>query len=208
MPYTAFDRFVAWRRFRAALPHLRPKARVCDIGCGLDARFLKYVRDRIGFGVGIDTQVTTSVSPTRELIRWDFTRGLPLSSSSFDHAILLAVLEHIEQPRTLFTEVFRILAPGGSLIMTWPSGSIDPFLHALHCAGLVSSEMESEQHQARIPLPKLLLMLTEAGFSGCRRRRFEFGLNNLLVGYKATAKPEAAPLERKQQGRTEQYTAL
>src|SRR5437870_7779879 len=54
MAYTAFDRLVAWLRFRAALPHIRPRTRVCDIGCGHGARFLRNLGSHIKFGVGVD----------------------------------------------------------------------------------------------------------------------------------------------------------
>lgn len=187
MGYTAFDRFVAWCRFRKALPHVRPLARVCDIGCGLDARFLHYARERIGFGVGIDEKIAAAASTGRPLIRGDITQGLPFGNGCFDHAILLAVLEHLNQPRSLLAEIFRILTPGGSLIMTWPAAAIDPLLHILHRVGFVSKEMESQEHQARIPLPLLRSMLGEIGFTGSRHRTFEFGLNNLLVCTKPPA---------------------
>ena len=186
MPYTTFDRFVAWRRFRAALPHIRPRARVCDVGCGLDARFLRYARGRIAFGVGIDDQLTVPADPaTGTLIRGNIFQGLPFRPDCFDHAILLAVLEHLRQPRLLLAEIYRILAPGGSLIMTWPTAAIDPLLHLLHRVGVVSHEMESQEHQARLPLPALLRMLDESGFREPHHQYFEFGLNNLLVCYKA-----------------------
>jgi SAM-dependent methyltransferase len=187
MAYTAFDHFVAWCRFRVALPHVRPLARVCDIGCGLDARFLHYARERIGFGVGIDDQIAGTASTGGALIRGDITQGLPFRSDCFDHAMLLAVLEHLNQPRSLLAEIFRILTPGGSLIMTWPAAAVDPLLHILDRVGFVAKELGLQQHQPRIPLPLLLSMLGEIGFTASRHRTFEFGLNNLLVCYKPPA---------------------
>jgi hypothetical protein len=54
----------------------------------------------------------------------------------------------------------------------------------LHRLGFVSKEMESEEHQQRIPLPKLEEMLRQIGYQAFFHRRFELGLNNLLVSYK------------------------
>ncbi|MGH7868507.1 MAG: class I SAM-dependent methyltransferase, partial [Candidatus Dormibacteraceae bacterium] len=159
-------------------------ARVCDIGCGLDARFLQSVRERVRWGVGIDYQLSAPAATGTPVVRGDITRGLPFRNCQFDHAVLLAVLEHLSDPQPLFVEIFRILAPGGSLIMTWPQAAIDPCLNVLHRAGLVSREMESEKHQARVPLPTLLSVLSEVGFRCPQHQRFEFGLNNLLVCYK------------------------
>src|SRR5947207_672040 len=110
MSYTAFDRFVAWRRFCAATPHVRPGSRVCDVGCGLDAAFLRHAGARITFGVGLDYQAFAARSasdPT--VVQCNLTHGIPLKSSRFDHAVMLAVLEHIENPRPMLAELFRIL---------------------------------------------------------------------------------------------------
>lgn len=184
MAYTAFDRAVARLRFRAALPHIRSSTRVVDIGCGHNADFLEYADSRIRFGVGVDYQVCSSARTSRAMVRCDITQSLPLRSEQFDHAVMLAVLEHLIDPEPLFKEVFRILLPGASYVMTWPEPAVDPLLHFLHRAGWVSKEMESDKHQARIPLPRLLLMLTEAGFTRFHHQKFEFRLNNLLVAYK------------------------
>lgn len=182
MAYTTFDRFVAWCRFRAASPHIRPHARLCDIGCGLEARFLKYLDGRISLGVGLDYQV--SPSDTSAIVFADITRGLPVRSGQFDHATMLAVLEHLSDPASVLREAHRILAPGGSLIMTWPNATVDPILNVLHRVGVVSDEMESEKHERRIPLDELHAMLRQIGFDRLVHRTFEFGLNNLLVAYK------------------------
>jgi len=195
MGYTLFDRFLAWCRFREALPHVRPLARVCDIGCGMEARFLDYARERIGFGVGIDDRIAATASTGRSLIRGDITQGLPFRSACFDHVVLLAVLEHLNQPRPVLAEIFRILTPGGSLIMTWPAAAIDPLLHVLERVGVVCKELGIQEHQPRIPLPLLRSMLGEIGFTGSRHRTFEFGLNNLLVCYKSRSAPDQPPLD-------------
>lgn len=184
MPYTAFDRFVAWWRFRVALPHLFPQARVCDVGCGMDARFLRFARPKISLGIGLDYQRPSSSPAGPPLLQADITQGLPFRGEAFNHIVLLAVLEHIQQPKPLFSDAFRVLAPGGSLIMTWPQGAIDPLLAILQRVGWVSRELEGDKHQPRIPLPELLALLNGIGFERCRHQKFEFGLNNLLVCFK------------------------
>jgi SAM-dependent methyltransferase len=181
MGYTAFDRFVAFLRFRAASRHIKPHWRICDIGCGLDARFLQFIGSRSGFGVGLDYQVRGPGKERPLIVSCDITRGIPLSAESFDCAVMLAVLEHLEQPKRLFEEVFRILGPGGLLIMTWPQEVIDPVLDVLHRLGLVSAEMESDKHLPRIPVSHLIATLQNIGFTSFEHATFEFGLNNLLV---------------------------
>jgi ubiquinone/menaquinone biosynthesis C-methylase UbiE len=185
MSYTAFDRFIAWRRFRAAVAYVRRGSRVCDVGCGLDTAFLRYADTRISFGVGLDYQRFSARSASDPaVIRCDLTRGIPLKSGYFDHAVMLAVLEHIEDPRPMLTELFRILAPGGSLIMTWPNSMVDPILNVLHALGAVSGEMESDKHQPRIPTIGLIAILQKIGFVRFKHKRFELGMNNLLVSWR------------------------
>jgi SAM-dependent methyltransferase len=182
MAYTSLDHFIARMRFRAAYPFIRSGSRVCDLGCGLDAAFLNYSGDKISHGVGIDDQVEDGVRGRWWRIRADITKPpLPLEPSQFDHVVMLAVLEHLAEPEPVLRETFRILAPGGSLILTWPSSAVDPILAVLRATGLISAEMESDQHQKRIPVDSLQAMLRRIGFREFIHRTFEFGLNNLMV---------------------------
>jgi 2-polyprenyl-3-methyl-5-hydroxy-6-metoxy-1,4-benzoquinol methylase len=106
---------------------------------------------------------------------------LPVESGQFDHVVMLAVLEHLREPESVLREAYRILAPGGSLILTWPAAMVDPLLKVLHGLGLVSDEMESDEHQKRIPVETLRAMLQRIGFEKFFHERFELGLNNLMV---------------------------
>ncbi len=181
MPYTGTDHFIAWMRFRAAYPHIRQGARVCDLGCGLDAAFLNFAAEKISYGVGVDDQVKEGASGRWQRIRADLYSPLPFPDGHFDHVVMLAVLEHLRDLPPVFREAYRLLAPGGSLILTWPAAMVDPILAVLHRIHLVSDEMESDEHQKRIPVAALEEILRGAGFQQFFHRRFEFGLNNLMV---------------------------
>jgi SAM-dependent methyltransferase len=181
MPYTGLDHFLARQRFRAAYPHIRKGARVCDLGCGLDAAFLDFAAERIAHGVAVDDQVRDGEGGRWQRVRADIRAALPLESEQFDNVVMLAVLEHLAEPQPLLREAYRILAPGGSLILTWPSAVVDPILRVLHGLRLVSDEMESAEHQKRIPAAMLRQMLHRIGFTDFLHYTFELGLNNLMV---------------------------
>ncbi len=184
MAYTAFDRFVAWCRFRAAAPHIRLQSRVCDLGCGAGAPFLHHVESRITSGVGLDEHIGESAQEKISVVHANITAALPLESEQFDHVTMLAVLEHLPEPRSVLAEAYRLLRPGGSLIMTWPSSAVDPLLEILTRIGLVNDELGFDQHQPRIPVSKLKESLRGIGFGQIENGKFEFGLNNWLVAHK------------------------
>ena len=184
MSYTWVDRLAARRRFRAAYRFIKREAKVCDLGCGLEAAFLDYAADRIVKGVGLDDQIVDGVEGRWRRVRADLQSPLPFADGAFDQVVMLAVLEHLTDPQKVLVEAFRVIAPGGSLIMTWPSSMVDPILTVLHKLRLVSDEMESDEHQKRIPLDTLQQMLERIGFQRFVHRRFEFGLNNVMAAFR------------------------
>ncbi len=111
----------------------------------------------------------------------EFASPVPLEAGRFDHVVMLAVLEHLAEPEPVLRDAYRLLEPGGSLILTWPSALVDPILKVLHGLRMVSDEMESEFHQKRIPGKELEQMLRRIGFREFVHQRFEFALNNLMV---------------------------
>jgi SAM-dependent methyltransferase len=184
MAYTRIDRFIARMRFRAAYPHIRNNSRVCDLGCGLEAAFLEYAADRIAFGAGVDDQLKENGSGRWQRVCADLRSALPFPGAHFDHVVMLAVLEHLTEPEGVLREAHRVLTPGGSLIMTWPAAAVDPILGVLRKLHLISDEMESDEHQKRIPVERLKGMLERIGFKRFLHKRFELGLNNLLMATK------------------------
>lgn len=184
MSSTGFDRWVASLREREARRHLRPGTRVCDLGCGPEAWFLGTLGDarrRVGF----DHQPVRVRPAGVAFVRGDVTRTLPFRDASFDHVTMLAVLEHLKAPEVALAEAFRILAPGGSLVLTWPAGVVDPLLHVLHAIGIVGADMESGDHQPRRPWTAWRDVLLGIGFAEVRHRRFELGVNHIAVARKS-----------------------
>lgn len=182
--YTWFDRWVARMRHNVAHRCLSPGARVCDVGCGVDALFLKAIVPTTRFRLGLDYQRIAARVPNTHFVQTDITAGLPLRENSFDHVTLLAVLEHLKDPVPVFVEAHRALKPGGSLIITWPNAAVDPLVSVLMRIGVVAPETEADQHQPRKPVSHWIQALRRIGFGEITHRTFEFGLNNLMVAQK------------------------
>jgi SAM-dependent methyltransferase len=116
-----------WRHslhvFRAVIDrHIEPGARVLDIGCGR-ADFLAPVyagkRARV---VGCD--------PDQAALRLNATIGpraagladdLPFADATFDAAVLVFVLEHLERPARALVEIARVLRSGGRIVFLTPN---------------------------------------------------------------------------------------
>jgi SAM-dependent methyltransferase len=58
-------------------------------------------------------------------VRADAAR-LPFQATSFDAAVCTEVLEHVPDPRPVIGEMYRVLKPGGRVLITVP------FLHRIH----------------------------------------------------------------------------
>lgn len=103
--------------------------RVLDLGCGW-GRVLKPVLDRNCHAVGLDLSMNmlslavkhlekNGYSP--ELVRGDAT-VLPFKDNSFDMIYSLLVLQHLskENGRIVFSEIGRVLKPGGVAFIRLP----------------------------------------------------------------------------------------
>lgn len=179
---TGFDRWVAQLRIQVALDHVDSRGRVCDLGCGVDSLLFEHLPAG-GVRAGVDYQKPRP-RPEVHLIQADLQGGVPLRSGSFDVVTMLAVIEHLTEPEKTLAEAHRLLAPGGLIVLTWPSGSVDLILAVVSRIGLVSREMECGHHQPRRPVDEWAAILERLGFRDVHHRTFELGLNHLMVATK------------------------
>jgi ubiquinone/menaquinone biosynthesis C-methylase UbiE len=98
---------------------------VAEICCGSGEAF-KLLGPEIGTGIGVDLslsmlQVGRRQNPASNLhfVQGDATR-LPLVDGAFDSVFMLGGVHHVSDRRALFTEVRRILKPGGRFYFREP----------------------------------------------------------------------------------------
>lgn len=178
-----------WRARQAnrLIPDAARQGRILDIGCGSYPYFLSHTFFKEKFAI----ERAKPASPPREAgdIRWheidlNTTPHLPFDNQFFQAVTLLAVVEHLN-PHSMaivFRETYRVLEPGGVVVLTTPAAWSDPLLRLMARTRLVSAE-EIDEHTYAYTLPLLGWYFGQAGFSMERLRfgYFELGLNMWAV---------------------------
>ena len=123
-----------------AANNLGGDARILDVGCG-DGALSGLVALRIKAQIdGVDVEPLSI-----ELARREFAeRGLfgrfskidgyeyPFDNGSFTAVICSDAIEHVQKPDAMLAEMWRVLAPGGTLVLTTPVRYTEMPLDRLH----------------------------------------------------------------------------
>ena len=183
------DRVLQKWRVRKARRWIPAGARVLDIGCH-QGELLRGLGDQIGPSVGYDPLARACAEPNFRLVPKLFPLPSPYEDASFDVVVMLATLEHIHDKEPFAREFFRILRPGGRVIITVPSHWVDGIIHTLCRLGLADG-MSLDEHHGFDPrtTPDIF---GQGGFTLERWRRFQLGLNNLFV-FRKPVEVRAAP---------------
>ena len=97
---------------------------ICDIGCGAGS-WLSCMRKAFpesklyGFEIGDDAAQLASHAAQAEIKTGDLLHtGWP--DNSFDYMTFWDVLEHVQEPIVVMNEVYRLLKPGGTVVIVSP----------------------------------------------------------------------------------------
>lgn len=170
------------------IPRALRAGRILDIGCGTYPYFLS--RTEFEKKVAIDQlPIPRDVAQTLKIdghsLNLNAKPSLPFEENFFNVVTLLAVVEHLnpESMAVLFRETYRVLRPGGRVIMTTPAAWSDGLLHLMARLNLVSAE-EIDEHAYAYTLPLIGWYFGQAGFE---MKKVKFGYFEFMLNMWATA---------------------
>jgi SAM-dependent methyltransferase len=122
-----FQKYYAGRKFHDSLyrdliaKYLRRGELVLEAGCG---RYMTFCKEFSGMarvvGVDLESALETDNREAPFGVRADLGR-LPFPAACFDLVISRSVVEHLAEPAQVFHEFFRVLRPGGRVVMITPN---------------------------------------------------------------------------------------
>ena len=157
--------------------------RVADIGCGHHARFTSRILDRVQSALLADITLSRALKshPKVRALEGYLPEVLfEVESASQDLVMCISVLEHIWDPLGALKELRRILAPGGTLLISVPTWRGKWFLEFSAFRLKTSPAEEMDDHKMYYELQTFWPLLVQAGFLPhqirCYRYKFGIGL--------------------------------
>jgi SAM-dependent methyltransferase len=162
----------------AELPHSDGQMRVLDAGCGSGRNMVEL--QGLGQVTGVELS-STSVRLARARGVGEVIQGsvleMPFADDSFDLAVCLDVIEHLQDDLAALRELRRVIAPGGFLLVTVPAYQ-----------SLWSGHDTLNHHYRRYERGGLLSTSTAAGWECVRTTYFNSLLLPVAVTLRALAR--------------------
>ena len=179
------EKLLSYLRFRKIYRFIPLNCKVLDLGCGFEGALLTRLEHIISYGVGIDISVKhNSDRPNTKLIKHNLNNKLLFDDEAFDVVISLATLEHLEDPLITFSEIYRVLVPGGLLLLTTPSTYAKPILELLSFKLHLISKQEIRDHKNYYNKITLQKYCQQTRFTFSQHEYFQFFMNNFLYAQK------------------------
>lgn len=172
-------------------PYLNTTKSVLDIGSGVGTiDFYLASKGKKVTGIEISTSAVSLAKKNAKLFNLDkmvtfvnTTFPSKILSGKYDLVIFSEVIEHLEDDFIALKEIWKILKPGGLLIITTPSRNAP-----LYRLGLLNKFDISVGHLRRYTLPELTMLVEKNGYMVMKSGRHEGILRNYLFTNRGAGK--------------------
>ena len=159
-----------------AIARIMPQCAVaCDLGCGTGS-VLEVMLEKAGIAIGVDgsarmlelAQKRFSPDNSRISLRIGDLAHLPLRDGEADFVTLNLVLHHLSTPVEVLQEVFRIIKPGGRLVITDYTSHADETMRSEYgdlWLGFTTDELQNALKRARFSLSEASVVPIERNLS-------------------------------------------
>jgi SAM-dependent methyltransferase len=150
-------------------------AAILDVGCGIGV-YVKRFHDfsQSVYGVDVDTERVQEASKYLPNIKQGSAEALPYNDGLFDIVLSHEVLEHVGDERKAVNEAFRVLKPGGRLVVFVPNRWYPFETHGIYWRGTY--------HFGNIPLVNYLPDIWRNRLCPHVRAYTRRGLDKLFLG--------------------------
>jgi SAM-dependent methyltransferase len=165
------DLLEGWRAAKV-LPSIRGS--LLDLGCGYNNLVKSY-----GNGIGVDVYPWLGIQ-----VQVGNSAYLPFADHSFDTVTIIAALNHIPNRDEAIKEVYRVLNPDGSLIITMIGPITGRIAHLFFTHDEKTRQGMEANERLGMSRQEILNLLGRSGFAPVKIISFQFGLNSVYIARK------------------------
>ena len=163
--------------FRVLLEYLKPNKgeKILDLGCsrGFYVRQLESYTDGV---IGVDISETALKEAVTQKVAYGDITNLKFEANSFDKAYSLHTIEHIPNIRQFFSEMARVLRPGGIAVIVYPWEPIRGFQAILAAVRQYKNPFMARKIHLHRLTPKRIQQLIEGTSLSHIESKFTFAL--------------------------------
>lgn len=155
--------------------------RVINIGCGEGPQAIVYsgqYKEMVGIDIN-EERLEASKEAMKNFGVKNYTtlcanvEAIPLPNNSFDKAIAIDIIEHVQNPKKLCLEANRLLAPRGELLITFPAmhdkyrdfiSKVGRFILRRKKKDSYSTEWNPDAHNQEYRLSEWIAIVESCGF--------------------------------------------